>query len=198
MNTKHLVAPELAQALEGIRTRTAELLPADRIALAAFQLSAPPAPGVSVEERLLPRLDGSALRVLVYLPAVPARTGGLLWFHGGGMVRGTADQYEAQSRYFAYLLGCVVAAIDYRLAPEYPCPVGLEDGCQALAWLHEAADELRLPRARIAVAGESGGGGLAAALVLYARDHGGPAISAQFLQVEQLPELLMRLQHFLA
>ena len=190
MNTKHLVDPELAQALEGIRAQplTAASLPADRIALAAFQSSAPPAPGVAVEERLLPRPDGSALRVLVYAPAAPARTGGLLWFHGGGMVRGTADQYEAQSRYFAHLLGCVVVAIDYRLAPEDPYPAGLEDGCLALAWLHEVADELRLPRTRIAVAGESGGGCLAAALALYARDHGGPAISAQFLQNAMLDD----------
>ena len=144
MDTKHLVDPELALALEGIRTRTltAELLPADRIALAGFQSTAPPAPGVTVEERLLPRPDGSALRVLVYVPAEPARTGGLLWFHGGGMVRGTADQYEAQSRYFAYRLGCVVVALDYRLAPEHPYPAGLNDGYQALVWLHESADEL--------------------------------------------------------
>ena len=190
MDTKHLVDPELAQALEGIRTRTltAELLPADRITLAAFHSTAPTAPGVTVEEHHLPRPDGSALRVLVYLPAAPARTGGLLWFHGGGMVRGTADQYDAQSRYFAHLLGCVVVVIDYRLAPEDPYPAGLEDGYQALQWLHAAADELRLPRPRIAVAGESGGGCLAAALALYARDHGGPAISAQFLQNPMLDD----------
>lgn len=190
MNTRHLVDPELAQALAGIHTLalTAESLPAERTALASFQSSAPPAPGVTVEERLLPRPDGSALRVLVYLPAAPARTGGLLWFHGGGMVRGTADQYDAQSRYFAHRLGCVVVAVDYRLAPEDPYPAGLEDGYQALSWLHETADELRLVRARIAIAGESGGGCLAAALALYARDHGGPAISAQFLQNPMLDD----------
>ncbi|NVO86318.1 alpha/beta hydrolase [Hymenobacter terrestris] len=190
MDTIHLVDPELARALAGISTPTltAELLPANRLAIAKFQATAPPGPGVSVEERFLSRPDGSDLRVLVYAPAAPTRTGGLLWFHGGGMVRGTADQYEAQSRFFAHRLGCVVVVLDYRLAPEDPYPAGLEDGYQALQWLHEAADELQLPRTRIAVAGESGGGCLAAALALYARDHGGPAISAQFLQNPMLDD----------
>lgn len=189
MNTKHLVDPELAWALEGINTPTLTLesLPANRVALTKFLSSAPPAPGITVEEHRLPRPDGSALRVLVYLPTV-SPTGGLLFFHGGGMVRGTADQYSAQSRYFAHRLGCVVVVVDYRLAPEDPYPAGLDDGYLALQWLHEKADEWQLPRARIAVAGESGGGCIAAALALYARDHNGPAISAQFLQNPMLDD----------
>lgn len=189
MNTKHLVDPELAKALEGINTPTLtrESLPANRIALSQFKVSAPAAPGITVEEHLLSRSDGSALRVLVYLPTAP-RTGGLLFFHGGGMIRGTADQYDAQSRYFAHRLGCVVVVVDYRLAPENPYPAGLDDGCQALQWLHDSADALQLPRDRIAIAGESGGGCLAAALALYARDHDGPAISAQFLQNPMLDD----------
>lgn len=190
MNTIHLVDPELAQALDGAETQapTAESLSALRIAVAGVMTSAPPAPGVTVEERRLPRPDGSALRVLMYLPAETVRTGGLLWFHAGGMVMGTADQYDAQSRYFAHRLGCVVVTVDFRLAPEDPYPAGLDDGYLALRWLHEAADELQLPHDRIAVGGESGGGGVAAALALYARDQGEPAISAQFLQYAMLDD----------
>ena len=190
MNTKHMVDSELAQALAGMPplNPSAETLPALRTAVAEFQATAPPAPGVTVEERFLPRSDGTSLRILIYLPASPSRTGGLLWFHGGGMIMATPDGYEAQSRYFAHRMGCVVVAVDFRLAPDHPYPAGLEDGHQALQWLHESADELRIPSGRIAVTGESGGGCLAAALALYARDHNGPAISAQFLQYPMLDD----------
>ncbi|MBC8154119.1 MAG: alpha/beta hydrolase [Bacteroidetes bacterium] len=190
MNTTPVVDSELAQALEGMPpfTPSTESLPALRIAVAALRVTAPPAPGVTVEERFLPRPDGTSLRILVYLPAAPSRTGGLLWFHGGGMIMGTPDGYDAQSRYFAHRMGCVVVAVSFRLAPDYPYPAGLEDGYQALQWLHEAADDLQFPRGRVAVAGESGGGGLAASVALYARDHNGPAISAQFLQYPMLDD----------
>lgn len=190
MNTRHLVDPELAQALEGMAalTPTAASLPALRLQVAAARIPAPPAPSVTAEERLLPRPDGSTLRLLLYLPAEPTRTGGLLWFHGGGMIMATPDSNEAQSRFLAQHLGCVVVAPDYRLAPEHPYPAGLEDGYQALQWLHAAAAELAFPRERLAVAGESGGGGLAAALALFARDQGGPALSAQFLQYPMLDD----------
>ena len=190
MNTKHLVDPELAQALEGLHplNPSNESLPALRDSLTGFRASAPPAPEITVEERFLPRPDGSSLRILVYLPASPSRTGGLLWLHGGGMIMATPDGYEAQSRYFAHRMGCVVVAVDYRLAPEDPYPAGLEDCYQALQWLHGAADELRIRQERIAITGESGGGCLAAALALYARDHSGPAISAQFLQYPMLDD----------
>lgn len=190
MNTKHLVDPELAQALEGMPSLNPgpESLPALRVSVAAFQATAPPAPGVTVEERFLPRPDGTSLRILVYLPAATSRTGGLLWFHGGGMIMATPDGYDAQSRYLAYRTGAVVVAVDFRLAPEHPYPAGLEDGYQALQWLHDSADELRLPRGRIAVTGESGGGCLAVASALYARDNKGPAVSAQFLQYPMLDD----------
>ena len=192
MNTKHLVDPELAQALAGAPrlAPTAESLPALRASMVGYRAAAPPAPAeVTVEERFLPRPDGSALRVLVYVPAAaPTRTGGLLWLHPGGMVMGFAEMNEPQNRFLAHYLSCVVVSVDYRLAPEHPYPAGLEDGYQALRWLHEAAAELRFPSARIAVAGESGGGSLAAALTLLARDNGGPALSAQFLQYPMLDD----------
>jgi hypothetical protein len=84
MNTKHLVDPELAKALEGINTPTLtrESLPANRIALSQFKSAAPSAPRITVEEHQLSRPDGSTLGMLVYLPTAP-RTGGLLFFHGG-------------------------------------------------------------------------------------------------------------------
>ena len=93
----------------------------------------------------------------------------LLWIHGGGYVIGTAAQDDALCRYFAQTLGIVVAAVEYRLAPEHRFPVPLEDCHDALAWLARQPD---VDQARIAVGGASAGGGLAAALVLQAYERG--------------------------
>ena len=93
----------------------------------------------------------------------------LLWIHGGGYVIGSAAQDDPVCRRFARELGITVAAVDYRLAPEHPHPIPLEDCYAALAWL------ARLPSvdpARVAIGGASAGGGLAAALALLARDRG--------------------------
>lgn len=188
--SKRSVDPDLRPALDAMPSFSvnAESLEGIRRAVAEVKVPAPPAPETSVEERFVPGPDGKPLRVLVYVPEVPIRTGGLLWMHGGGMVMATPDGNEALCRYLAQTAGCVVAAVDYRLAPENPYPAGLEDCYAALAWMHAAADELGLPRDRLASAGESGGGCLAAGLSLLARDRGHPALSAQFLLYPMLDD----------
>ena len=167
---------------------TTDSLPELRSVISGLRAPAPPASAVTVEERAVPGPGGSTVRVLVYSPKTPARTGGLLWLHAGGMVMGTPDQYEPQSRFIAQRAGCVVIAVDYGLAPENPYPAGLEDCYAALRSAHAAADELGIPRGRIAVAGESGGGGLAAGLAMLARDRGELAVSAQFLEYPMLDD----------
>ncbi|MGH9275734.1 MAG: alpha/beta hydrolase fold domain-containing protein [Acidimicrobiales bacterium] len=94
---------------------------------------------------------------------------GLLWIHGGGYVMGTATQDDAVCQHLANEVGVVVAAVDYRLAPEHPFPIPLHDCYNALAWL---ADQPEVDRDRIAIGGASAGGGLAAALALLARQRG--------------------------
>ena len=94
----------------------------------------------------------------------------VLWIHGGGFVIGNARQEDARCRELARALGAVVAAVDYRLAPEHPFPVPLHDCHDALAWL---ADRDEVDATRIAIAGSSAGGGLAAGLALLARERGG-------------------------
>ena len=89
----------------------------------------------------------------------------LLWIHGGGYVIGTAAQDDALCRHFASELGAVVAAVDYRRAPEHPFPAPLEDCHDTLVWL-AGLDEVD-PQ-RIAIGGASAGGGLAAGLALLA------------------------------
>jgi acetyl esterase/lipase len=93
----------------------------------------------------------------------------LLWIHGGGYVMGTAAQDDALCRRFAQRLGAVVASVEYRLAPRFAFPVPLHDCHDALVWLAARDD---VDRSRVAIAGGSAGGGLAAALALLARERG--------------------------
>ena len=120
--------------------------------------------------------------VFVYEPEERSRpSGALLWIHGGGYVIGDpAAEHTVCSRY-ARELGIVVVTPGYRLAPEHPFPAGLEDCYAALRWLHDHADELGIDRTRIAVGGESAGGGLAAALAQLAHDRGEVPVCFQLL-----------------
>lgn len=97
------------------------------------------------------------------------RGGALLWIHGGGYIFGNARQDDALCRRFAKALGITVAAVEYRLAPEDPYPAALNDCEMALTWLASLPE---VDPARVAVGGNSAGGGLATALALRARDSG--------------------------
>ena len=97
---------------------------------------------------------------------------GLLWIHGGGFVLRTLEQNDQLCDWIVDEIGAVVVSVDYRLAPEHPFPAGPEDCYAALRWFLENAVDLAVDRSRIGVAGISGGGGLAAAVALMARDRG--------------------------
>jgi acetyl esterase/lipase len=109
----------------------------------------------------------------------------LLWIHSGGYVMGSASQDDALCRRFADSLGIVVAAVEYRLAPEHPFPTPLHDCHDALAWL---ASQPSVDPARIAVGGASAGGGLAAALALFARQRGEVRLAFQLLAYPMLDD----------
>jgi acetyl esterase/lipase len=190
ISSKHLVNRELIEALDAMPSFSvnADTLDEIRRAVSAVRVPAPAVPTTQAQERFLPRPEGTSLRVLVFEPAASRRSGGLLWLHGGGMVMGTADNNEALCRYLAETAECVVVAVDYRLAPEYPFPAGLRDCYAALRWLQGAADEFCFPGNRLAIAGESGGGCLAAGLALMARDRAEVMLSAQFLLYPMLDD----------
>lgn len=109
----------------------------------------------------------------------------LLWIHGGGYVIGTAAQDDALCREFAGRLGILVAAVDYRLAPEHPHPTPVHDCHDALAWLAKRPD---VDARRVAVGGASAGGGLAAALALLARERGEVDLAFQLLVYPMLDD----------
>ncbi len=120
--------------------------------------------------------------VRVYRPAgktevLPA----LVFYHGGGWVVGSLDSHDHLCRHLADGAGIVVLAIDYRLAPEHPFPAALEDSIAAMQWAADAAETLRIDPRRIAFAGDSAGGELAACVTVALRDTGGPDIRFQIL-----------------
>lgn len=114
--------------------------------------------------------------VVVHQPAADQRRGrgAVLWIHGGGHLFGSPEQDGPRCAAMADTLGVPVVAARYRVAPEHPFPADLDDCVAALAWLHAHADELGVDRTRVAVAGASAGGGLAAALAQRANDEGLP------------------------
>ena len=128
---------------------------------------------VDVRNETLP----SGLRVRVYTPKTgKEKYSALLWIHGGGHIIGTPEQDEGLCLRIAKEADCIVAAPDYRLAPEYPYPADVEDCYEALVWLTE---NLPVRKDRVAVAGQSAGGGLTASVALVARDRKGPALCFQ-------------------
>eukprot|EP01037_Dinobryon_pediforme_P026113 gene26113-28522_t len=112
----------------------------------------------------------------------PAASGpGLLYLHGGGWVIGNLESHDEICRWFANLSACTVVCPDYRLAPEHKFPAGLMDCAAALSFMSASAGDLGLDPRRIAVAGDSAGGNLAAVLALMARAGQVPPIAAQLL-----------------
>lgn len=109
----------------------------------------------------------------------------VLWVHGGGFVIGTPAQDDGTCRRLARDLGAVVAAVGYRLAPEHPFPAPLEDCHDALVWLAGRDD---VDADRVAIAGASAGGGLAAGLALFARDRAEVSPVAQVLVYPMLDD----------
>lgn len=125
--------------------------------------------------------QGGAIPVRLYRPQIEGDLPAIVFFHGGGWVVGTIDQYEHLARVLAVETGCAVLSVGYRLAPECPYPAGLEDCYAAVEWLAASAAELGVDASRLAVAGDSAGGNLAAAVALLARDRAGPKLRHQLL-----------------
>jgi acetyl esterase/lipase len=130
-------------------------------------------PRVEVEIVPAKRGDGTLLDLVLYRPAGrPEPLPALLWFHAGGQVMGDAHYDVAYHTELALALDCVLAVVDYRLAPETPAPGSAEDGFLAYESLLTHAADHRLDPDRIGLAGASGGGAPAAAATLLIRDRG--------------------------
>lgn len=105
----------------------------------------------------------------------------LIYFHGGGFVLGSLDEFEPFCTFLAAGAGCIVVSVGYRLAPEARYPAAHDDAWAAVRWVAENARAFGGEPSRLAVAGDSAGGNLAACAAMRARDEGGPRIVHQAL-----------------
>ncbi|MFL5846250.1 MAG: alpha/beta hydrolase [Solirubrobacteraceae bacterium] len=128
---------------------------------------------------------GSAgpLRARLYVPESEKSTPAplLVFFHGGGWVRGSIESHDAPCRVLADLSGARVLSVDYRLAPEATFPAAADDALAAFLDVASRAQDFGADPARLAVGGDSAGGNLAAVAAVSARDAGGPAPAFQLL-----------------
>jgi acetyl esterase/lipase len=176
MSHLHLVDPELRDMALRMQAMTASYSPLSMAKLeqrrATIAAMAPAwTAGIAVEERRIAADAAHAAEVTIFI--VNAKPGGagpaILHLHGGGFNAGSSRAAMCQIQELARQLDCVVVSVEYRLAPETPFPGALQDNFAALRWMHEHADEIGADTARIAVLGESAGGGHAAMLTLAAR-----------------------------
>jgi len=134
--------------------------------------------------------DNYPVPLFIYYPenqnkALPV----LYWIHGGGLVVGTAQQDEVILKNIVKDMGCVVVAVDYRLAPEYPFPKPLEDCYAGLEYVFDHAADFNIDTNHIVVGGASAGGGLTAALSQITCDKGKISLAHQLLLYPMLDPL---------
>lgn len=170
LNAQAAAAPQQPRTVEG--TREAYML--------LTALSGEPDVVAAVENRMIPGPQGG-IPVRIYRPATDRPLPATMYFHGGGFVIGSLETHDHVCRALAAGSGTTVIAVDYRLAPEHPFPAAVEDCWAATSWVAANASDLGVDAARLAVAGDSAGGNLAAVVALRARDGGGPLVRFQLL-----------------
>jgi len=178
------VDPDLARILPLLPLKDAATLTPKRarnelVALAESRKDVPLPELASVRDITLDGAAGAIAARVYATGRTPAPT--VVYFHGGGWVAGDLFTHERQARTLALELDAVVVSIDYRRPPETPFPGAYEDCLAATRWAARNIGTLGGDAARLAVAGDSAGGNLAAAVAQGCRDGGGPALKAQFL-----------------
>lgn len=139
-----------------------------------------PVPIETVRDTAVPGPD-EAIPVRIYRPEGEGPLPVLVYYHGGAWVRGSIETHDPLCRRIAARAGCLVASVEYRLAPEHPFPAPLTDAYAAAEWVAEYGASIGGNPDRIAVGGDSAGGNLAAGVSLLARDRNGPDLRHQLL-----------------
>ncbi|WP_371859815.1 alpha/beta hydrolase [Nocardia uniformis] len=132
----------------------------------------PPTPDVSTTTFTATADDGTTIPSRWYARADSAPGSAVVYVHGGGMICGSVELYEPLVQHYVQLTGVPMLSVDYRLAPEVHDSTPATDSFAALQLLYKEADNLGVDRSRIALMGDSGGGGIAASTAILARDNG--------------------------
>lgn len=135
--------------------------------------STEPQPVGNVTDRTIPGAGGE-IPVRIYTPKGNGPFPVLVYYHGGGWVIATIDTYDASARALCNAANCVVVSVEYRKAPEHPFPAAADDAFAAYQWVTQNAASINGDPKRIAVAGESAGGNLAAVTAMMAREKAAP------------------------
>lgn len=166
-----------AKTLPGVRERSAAEARPPLAQPAFFERMIPGAAGA-------PEVHVAVIGAAADAPPRPA----VLHIHGGGYIVGSVAEGIVPLQQLSAAHGCVIVSVDYRLAPETHFPGSLEDNYAALRWLHANAKELGVDRNRIALLGESAGGGHVAALAIAARDRGEVPVAMQVMLYPMLDD----------
>lgn len=144
---------------------------------------------VDCSDHVIPGHQGGEIEVSVIRRRGANRPGpGILCIHGGGMIMGNRCAGMRRAVDWALQHDAVCVTVEYRLAPEHPAPIGVEDCYEALCWMSSAAGKIGMDASPPVIFGGSGGGGLAAGVVLLARDRDGPRLRGQLLQCPMLDD----------
>jgi acetyl esterase/lipase len=141
----------------------------------------PLADDVKITDHEVTAADGATLLARWYRRPASATGAAVLYLHGGGMIVGSVPIFDGPVSRYVARTGVPMLSVQYRLAPEHPHPVPVEDAYAGLTWLADHAGQLGIDPGRIAVMGDSAGGGLAAGVAILSRDRQGPAIARQLL-----------------
>jgi len=152
--------------------------------------TAPPFEDVATQDFTTKAEDGHELLLRwFYKKDLPTQPGSaFVYAHGGGMIACSLNVYDKVIKANVSASGVPLLAVEYRLAPEVRAPVPMTDVYAGLQWLHAHAAELGVDPARIGIAGDSAGGGIAASLAHYVKKNGGPAIQKQILVYPMLDD----------
>ena len=194
MSTKHLLDPELLPLLDLFPddfTFTRDMLPRYRANRAKhIVIGDAEKAEVTRETVMVPGFNGPDVACLLYRPEQSkSNHPAYMHIHGGGYIGGSAEASDITNLNIARKLGATVLSVNYRLSPECTIPGPLYDCYAGLAWLSENSEKLGVDKNRIAIGGESAGGGLAAALAILARDLDDYPICHQHLTYPMLDNL---------
>ncbi|WAO92371.1 hypothetical protein NCS54_00987700 [Fusarium falciforme] len=136
---------------------------------------------VRTKDYYTPSPDGHEILLRWYHTDEQPQNPAVVYIHGGGMILGSVDDYHVLVAGYVARTRVPFLSVEYRLAPEFPYPTPLNDIYAAVMWLYSKAKHLTVDPQRIAIMGDSGGGGLAAATCLLARQRGGPRLAKMIL-----------------